>query len=376
MKAILLGALLAIALAPEQGGSQPVTRIPLKAPQRLDADFNRVITVRELANGSVVVSDGGDNALYVASWGGTSKAIGRRGHGPLEYERVARLFALRADSTLMLDVLNRRFLYLVGGAPTATVLPQPPSLLAFEALPLAADSLHHLLIRRQADLPRGVAQYDVKASDSGTVVLFDRRSARFDTVARLRAYPKRVERAFNDSGRPTSGFSKSIVADARGEDARLSSDGWIAVVRLQPFRVDWRRPDGSWIKGAPLKVAPEVVDAADRRAYERRAAQSRDDARRRRFPAPTGVPPVVGTARPVWSGEDPVFAPDGRLLVPRTPKAAVPNARYLVVSRTGGLDGEIAFPNGSRVVGAGRRFLYVAVKDEDDVERIARYPWP
>lgn len=50
--------------------------------------------------------------------------------------------------------------------------------------------------------------------------------------------------------------------------------------------------------------------------------------------------------------------------------------RYLVVNRSGGLDGEIHLPKGSLVVGAGRGWLYVHRKDDEDFDRLYRYPWP
>jgi hypothetical protein len=355
--------------------AQQVKRMPLSAPQALTFEFTRLINVRELANGSLLVADGGDNVLYHATFGGAVQPVSRRGHGPLEYERVLQLKQLAGDSTLLVDLFNGRFLFFVGAAPVATVIPQPPRLVSLDWVAAGADTLRHFLYERVAERPR-VTQYDVRPTDSGSVVMFDRRSTTFDTVARLRPSPVRIRQTFNDSGRRVGGFTESLESDARGEDAFLMPDGWLALVRLEPFRIDWRRPDGSWVKGSALPVASEVTDAADKRAYETRMSQARADAKKIGFPAPVAIPPTVGAPRHPWSGDTPAAAPDGRLLVPRTSRAAVPFARWLVVNRAGGLDGEIALPRGAQVVGAGRRQLYVKVKDDDDVERLYRYPWP
>ena len=68
-------------------------------------------------------------------------------------------------------------------------------------------------------------------------------------------------------------------------------------------------------------------------------------------------------------------APDGRLLVPRMPTADRPETRYDVVSRRGTLDGQLVLTSNERIVGFGGSSVYVAVSDDDGIQRIRRHAW-
>jgi hypothetical protein len=69
-------------------------------------------------------------------------------------------------------------------------------------------------------------------------------------------------------------------------------------------------------------------------------------------------------------------SPAGRLLVPRLPTATRPEARYDVVNRRGGLDGQLVLATNERVVGFGARSVYLSVTDDDGIQRLRRHPWP
>src|SRR5690606_9545343 len=87
-------------------------------------EFTRVSSVRELSDGRLLIIDSRDRALYVADPSAeTIEALGRTGRGPLEYERPTRLVALSADSTLLLDPGNRRWLLLVSSRLAGTLSP-------------------------------------------------------------------------------------------------------------------------------------------------------------------------------------------------------------------------------------------------------------
>jgi hypothetical protein len=69
-------------------------------------------------------------------------------------------------------------------------------------------------------------------------------------------------------------------------------------------------------------------------------------------------------------------APDGRVVVLRTPTADVAEPVYDVIDHRGMLVARIELAAGERIVGFGRRSVYLAAKDADDVERLRRHPWP
>lgn len=367
---LLLGALASPLTA------QAVKRLPLKAPERLDAEFISILDVRELADGAVLIADARDNALWYARFGTRPVAVARRGRGPLEYGHVGALITLAGDSTMMFDGGNLRILLLSGSRPVATLSSQHSAVLAVHGRPLGGDSLGHLLARTQRRAPAGAPVFDRPSSDSAVVELYDRRRGTVDTIARTRPRPTRSVRTFDDTGGIKTSTMQRLQPGARGEEVALQPDGWLAVVRIEPFRVDWRRPSGTWVKGAPLPVAGERIESADRAMYENLATQARRDAINLGLAPPPVIPPAVGSIRHPWEGRAPSAAPDGRLLILRSSGSSTPMTRYLVVNRSGGLDGEIHLPKGSLVVGAGRGWLYVHRKDDEDFDRLYRYPWP
>jgi hypothetical protein len=156
--------------------------------------------------------------------------------------------------------------------------------------------------------------------------------------------------------------------------ALLFPDGWIAVVRLQPYRVDWRRPDGHWVRGPLLPFHPRRVTAQERvwamtRAYGRAL---RDTEQLSGWPEI--VPPFLSWNR----GRAPVLLalPDGRLAIARTPTASDSTNRYDLVDRTGALTAVLRLPPYEAIVGFGARSVYVVATDEDDAQRLRRHPWP
>src|SRR3989304_2291897 len=102
--------------------------------------------------------------------------------------------------------------------------------------------------------------------------------------------------------------------------------------RAEPYRVDWRAPDGRWVHGAPLPFV--AVKASDREkcwAMERWFGRV-DPCDPAELPGwPEVMPPFVS----LWpQGLEPVLlaGADGHLVIARTPSAASPEHRYDVVA--------------------------------------------
>ena len=101
------------------------------------------------------------------------------------------------------------------------------------------------------------------------------------------------------------------------------ADGWISVLRIQPYRVDWRDPSGRWVNGAPLPVPEIPFDNAEREAYIQRTG------RREAYTQwPQSVPPFT-------AGFQPSLSRDGKVLVRRVPSSRAPGIRYDVVNHRG-----------------------------------------
>lgn len=345
------------------------------ATARLSEPFDILVSALELADGRVVIPEPRARGLVVADLAQqVVTPVGRKGRGPGEYEFPGGGLALGHDSTLVQDLFVRRWLVLHGARIVRTLPPDDPAIVRTQGVVHAADSLGHVLM---IGTPPLEGERVVTERDSSVAILVDRATGRPDTVARLRRRPLREWRETDATGKVVREGSASITSFTAEEVATLFGDGWLAVVRLDPFRVDWRRPDGTWIRGVALPIPVIRNDARERAARAHRNAHAA--AGTRIMPSPP-IPRSTGSATTLPPFERGRFALqaslDGRLLVRRTVSADYGGTRYLVIDRTGRLDGEVALPASSSIVGFGRGCVYLAETDEDDVARLARYAWP
>ncbi|HJU75303.1 MAG TPA: 6-bladed beta-propeller [Gemmatimonadaceae bacterium] len=344
--------------------------VALRAPDAtLSAEFTLVTSVRELADGRVLVIDASDKKLLVGNWSNRTVAqISRNGSGPGEYAQPALLLALTADSTLLSDPRNGRWLVLHGSSIVATLGPDTPALRSGARIPVGADSHGRVIFTRPIGARSGAPNAEPRR-DSLVLVRVARATGQLDTVATLRARPSTIK-IEGATEKPTA-VSVFINPLAAGEIATLFPDGWIAIARLDPYRVDWIAADGRRIRGAPLPFERVRLDEREQRAFvERLAARS-------------GNPPRDPASFPEWPVYMPPFlyesllpAPDGRLWVRRPPTAANPNPPYDVVDRRGALVARVAIEKDVTVVGFGRDVVYTAVTDENGIQRVRRSPLP
>ncbi|MBL0170888.1 MAG: hypothetical protein IPP90_09185 [Gemmatimonadaceae bacterium] len=364
-----------LAIGAATASAQPVRRMPLKpANATLDAEFVGITSLREVADGRVIVTDGRDQQLYLADFKGNSASVlGRKGKGPGEWLNVGFVQALSGDSSIMGDFGNGRMLLFDGARIVGLVPPDHPSAMISLSSMSGADRFGHLLGRKED--PADAAKLEFTRADSSALVLVALSTGRLDTVAKLRQRPRRVNVILGSDGKARGRVLEPSEPNAQEEIARLFADGWIAVVRLEPLRVDWRSPDRRWTQGAPFPLRPMAVDARERKAIEARRAQSREETRKmgmpeRQFPPlPTSIPVM---AISVVLRE----TPDGRLLIRRSTSEADPAVRYLVINRAGTIDGEIVVSARADIIGFGPRSIYIAFKDDDDIQRLRRHPWP
>lgn len=342
---------------------------PLRpAIDSLPVEFNRIVGLRELSDGTVLVSDAGDKRLVVADFKTrTVRQIGREGRGPGEYGLPAQLFPLRGDSTLTPDLMNGRWLMLQGAAIVGTIPPDNPAVAGSRGGLRGADARGHILTTSGA-LP-GPGTQTLGKGDSTSLLLLDRSTGRADTIGRLRSPPTTIKTDTDKSGKITE---MRVLAPplSVGEEATIFPDGWVAVARLEPYRIDWRSPDGKWIRGVPLeRTDPRMTDrekqaylARRTRALGRPATPPADDA------WPAFIPPFQ--SRPMLP------LPDGRVLIQRTPTADVPRNRYDLVDRNGRRVAIVDLPENDRIITVGTRGAYVIATDEDGIQRIRRHPCP
>lgn len=367
-----LAALGLIAAAGSAAGAQSPAprRVALPAPDAtLAAEFTLVTSVRELPDGRVLVLDRSEKKLGVVDWTTASLTpIGRNGSGPGEYLLPNGLLALGGDSTLMPDPRNGRWLLLRSETIVATIGPDAPAIKNGARQPIGADSRGHIIVT--GSMSGGApAATTAPRLDSLRLLRVQRATGKADTVAVLRARPATIN-IQGPADRPTSvQVMRNPLAD--GELAALFPDGWIAIARIEPYRVDWIAPDGKQIRGEPLPFERVRLDEREQRAFlEREAAR-------------TGNPPRDPRSLPAWpemmpafSGEALLPAPDGRLWVRRTGTAANPSLPYDVIDRRGTLVARVTAGADVQVIGFGRASVYTTATDENGIQRLQRRGMP
>jgi hypothetical protein len=359
--------ILAAATVVQSSAQSPSPRsIMLPAPNAtLAAEFTLVTSTRELADGRLLIVDFSEKKLVVADWAKTDVTqLGRNGSGPGEYLQPSALFALGGDSTLLPDSRNGRWLLLHGATIAATIGPESPAIMSGARLPFGADDRGHVIFTR----PIGAGARSagpLPRLDSAVLIRVARATGRTDTLEVLRARATSIK-VGGPADHPTS-VSVLINPLAAGELATLFPDGWIAIARLDPYRVEWIPPDGKRILGPALPFERVRLDERERRAYvERQAARS-------------GQPPRDPGSFPEWPELMPPFltgsllaAPDGRLWIQRPPTAANPNPPYDVVDRRGALVARVAAGKDVEVVGFGRAAVYTVATDENGIQHVQR----
>jgi hypothetical protein len=341
---------------------------PLPPPNAsIDVEFTRIVAIRELADGRVLVADGGDRKLYVADFA-TQRAsvVGREGGGPGEYRNVGQLFALAGDSTLLVDVQGGRWLLLRGTEIVQTVAADAPALRDGYRNPSGADARGFVIASRLMGASTGPG-VDLPRQDSSHLVRVSRANGRVDTIAALQARPARIQTT-GPRGQPTS-ISITTNPLAAGDLVAMFPDGAIAIARVKPYRVDWILANSARVAGSPLPFIRIAVNDREKNAVMiRQAARSG-----RASAAPGSIDDWPEVIPPFLTGAL-LAAPDGRLWIRRTPSAQAPETVYDVVDRNGTIAARLTMPPNESLAGIGRTMLYSILTDDDGVQRLGRHP--
>lgn len=324
--------------------SAPVVQ---KAADSGSAQFTALTSIRKLADGRVLLSDPRERSLFVADRDFRhAERLGRVGDGPGEYRLAAPLWRLRGDSTLMVDMMGRRWLIIVGDRIVATVPSTHPAVLAVKSYGFSLDSLGKVLL----------VQNGPTATDSQTMVLLDRSTGEQSPIGHL---PPPVPGSDDIPAYPNV---YPMIA--------MSLDGWIAIVHSDPYRVDWRDPTGRWVRGPALDVPVTRVTDEEREYVLRRLRAGRQpDVQADDLRWPQTIP-IVNTGRRM------IFAPSGELLVPRVPSAHSPETAYDVIDRRGALVGSVRLKVDEWILGQADRELFaVSVRDEG-FQVLRSVAWP
>lgn len=374
---------------PVRGASEdnPFTGLP-PADQTLDGKrFGSIRSVRELSDGRILVSDAGERErhLFVVDLRSDEvRSLGRIGDGPGEFLYPGFLYPLGSDSTLFTDQSTHRAFLVVGDGHPETLGAATTLIARLGAEPLwGADRFGRVLAVDGFRYPGDRLALSRVVADSLRILL--------TTGSVLDWEPGRQETIAEVGGQGRFGGSRQLRFGQRYYTSPLSSEGqawlfpdsWIAVAHPDPYRVDWRRPDGEWVRGAALPL--ERVPVTDwQKCFATTGDRNRDAcdrpglARYVNLPSPDHVPPFVMQwhDRTTPGGIAVQPAPNGMLLIQRTLMADAPGRRYDVVDRTGSWQGTIHLPEDQIIVGSGSSSLYVVKKQVPDGVTLSRHPWP
>ncbi|TVP76422.1 MAG: hypothetical protein EA352_05705 [Gemmatimonadales bacterium] len=364
---IILALLLVLALAACSEGPEdpePAGALELSEATDFDHAFWSIEDVWELADGTLLVLDRGEGALFsLDPESGEVAEVLQDGEGPQEVRSFGNVIRLAGDTLAAVMPGNAAY-QLISGGKIVGQRSVPLDILG----PPQRDTLGHWLVTPSAG--------DAAAGGGGSV----RHLVRFmegeegtppDTVR-----SREVE------------ASSPFTALRRGEDPppvrdfdarmheRLAPDGWVAILHPDPYRVEWLDPDGQWHRGGQLSFEAVSVDAALRRdILERLRGLPREgeqmDHLVENSDGVTELPPYLREAN------DPggvLFAPDGQLLVLRTQLGVSDSTRYDVLARNGTRSGQIRLGPGERIIASSPDALYVVVRDEVDLQYLRRIP--
>jgi hypothetical protein len=322
-----------LVLAPAMAaGQQPA--MPLKpATATVAAGFKNVTSLHELSDGTVVMTD-----MMVGLFGVGNFSTGR--FTSIPSVSPSTITRLSGDTSLLTGIGTTNWVFLVGTRPVGMLPASNPVVAAASTLHGADLHGHVLVLGRLA------------RHDSLPIILVSRTAATQDTIGWLSYGPHAM----------TDGY----IVD---EQTRLALDGWTAVLRKAPYRVDWRSPDGRWTLGAPIPVAVVQVDDREKAVVMTRRAMGG-----------TPQPPEIVTN---WPAAVPPFTTfrsmvtlDGKLIVRRTATADHPEGRYDIIDHHGAVERQVTMPANEHIVGFGANSVYVAVDAKDGAQVIQRHPWP
>jgi hypothetical protein len=359
----------------------PTERSVLPPIAESSRGFTSITSVRELDGGRILVADRGERRLYLVNWEtGVVDQVLRAGDGPGEFRSIGWLYAIADNETLLTDIASRRWILLRDTIVAHTFIESAPLNRRFRARLDGVATGGSVLASVSAERP-GIAEGDERVLELAPGLGPHQGLPRLDTI-RLVMGAGRDQLACvlgTTRGPPRCRFLEAE------EQAILYPDGWVAVALQDPYRVDWRSPDGAWVRGEMLDGSVPVSDAEKCAAINGWAEVNSgcNAAAVGSFVWPDNIPPFLTDSRScracsrVAAGRAPwLFAdPRGHLVVRRTPRQSRRQNLYDVVDRTGRLVERVILPHGEAIVGFGESSVYTIRVDEYDLEWLRRHPW-
>lgn len=381
--------LAAAPLASPQAGLAGQEAVELQRHATFPESFGFVQAVRALSDGRIVVADPlGLVLVRLDMETGTLEPLGREGGGPGEWRQPDAVYALPADSTLLVDLGNTRIAVIdpegrIVEAHSMVLEDAAAGPIGLEIIqPQGTDATGRIYFEARGELRRPGA-----GPDSSRV----KRWAWGDSSAvRIAALTPPAVTVATSGGRNNQQVMMRPVPLAPQDDWAVAPDGRVAVVRAQPYRVQWIHPDGRTIEGPEIDYRPVGVGTPEKERYLdeletgglsvsmsvengarsmqfRRGGGGRQQdraAQMRELDWPETLPAIRESGT--------LVGPDGRLWVRRFAAAGNP-ASYDLFDRNGRRVGTARLPAGRRIVGFHGNRVFAVYVDELGLNWLEEY---
>ncbi len=335
--------------------------------------FEAIVSVRELADRRLLLTDGGTRLLYTLDSSLTRRAqIGRKGDGPNEYRSPGMIIALSGNHSVVIDRQNRKFYMLSGDRFVESPAPfRPPSASWRGTLFGISDDYSRFTTVAHGPrvrLPFPTFDRTSPVVADSVVFIRSRASGRADTIAFGKSYhsgaiSKRV-RIGN-----TNDLNNTIHPLQTFDQGWMFPDGTVAIVRVNPYRVDWYDAGGVAV-GPSVNEPSTPITRTIKQWIMNHTLLDVNGAPKFRpedfAQWPRTLPPF--TSFSVRGGSD------GRVYVERT--VISERQRIDVFDRARGRVNSVELPPHSRMVGTGARDWYLAQRTDDDEEALIRWTPP
>lgn len=352
----------------------------------LTQTFSAVTSVRELTDRRVIVSDSRDRTVQLVDFRRqTATKIGREGAGPGEYGFPGRLFPARGDTTWLLDGANSRLLMIAPDGKAGATRPYDVGPFTSRGTLVGIDELGRLYV---------YVRSDGKNVEGGqqTLVRYTPSTKRIDSITTLHK-PDGLQTGSKTLG---GGMLKVFtnLPFAQEDAAIATKEGRVAVARSNPYRVVWYSPSMQRTEGRAVAYAPVSITDAEKKAFMessvrpgaivvRNSGGQAMQANSASTPVQLRSPDLYDDAGMTWPARKPPFVGAalsvdgrGRLWVLRTAPHTAKALVYDVFDAAAQPVLSVTLPPKSRVAGFGANSVYVAFTDEDDLQRLQRFPLP
>lgn len=375
MRASLLVPTVLLALVPSLPviAQEPTPRV-LRITSEFGEPFSAMNGLIELTDGRLLVSDRREQAVRLVDLAKERlQDAARSGKGPLEYNSPGGFYRMRNGEIRMIDQTLRR--YLVFSAQGRPLRTEPFAEVSSGVRMSNAGGDPHELDETGAEVVRPTMNMGREvASDSGWVIR--RYGTSVDSLMKLRL-PESVTNSAG--GARVTAIKRFSPADGMA----TAADGRIAVVRAEPYRVEWWRGGQRLAQGPVIPYDALKVTDADRAEAEKARAQvsmpggirvMQSDGKGGQKPVDVGslVPPMqMAETKPAFDPMQLRIDTRGRVWVRRYTAPGADHV-YDIFEGEGRRVDRVQLPQDSALAGFGKGVVYVVRTDADELLYLGR----